>query len=155
HPAASTVRLVSPGQRLGVPDSLRRRDLMNTDPPLSSPTSTEPSTVPYVGSGPDASASASVKLPTFEAPTPPLQFRDRAAALANLEAGRCLGDFELVRELGAGSFGRVFLARQLSLGRMVALKVTVEPSGEAQALAALQHDHIVRVFGAEVDARDG
>jgi hypothetical protein len=41
------------------------------------------------------------------------------------------------------------------MDRMVALKVTTEPSGEARALAALEHDHIVRVFGTAVDRATG
>src|SRR5687767_4203793 len=58
-----------------------------------------------------------------------------------------LGDFILVRELGRGSFARVYLAHQESLGRMVALKVSERPNrGEAQILAGLEHDHIVRVY---------
>jgi serine/threonine protein kinase len=77
-----------------------------------------------------------------------------------------LGDFEILRLLGAGSFARVYLARQVSLDRLVALKVSgldsnkpgsahlVEQAGsEARALAALEHDHIVRVFSEMVDAQ--
>jgi serine/threonine protein kinase len=77
-----------------------------------------------------------------------------------------LGDFEILRLLGAGSFARVFLARQVSLDRLVALKVSgldenkpgsahlvEQAGGEARALAALEHDHIVRVFSEMVDAQ--
>ncbi len=42
---------------------------------------------------------------------------------ANLEAGRVLGDFRLVREIGRGGMGVVWEARQVSLDRPVALKV--------------------------------
>ncbi|MGH7151672.1 MAG: serine/threonine protein kinase, partial [Planctomycetota bacterium] len=57
-----------------------------------------------------------------------------------------LGDFRIVREIGRGAFGRVFLAEQPSLAnRKVALKVTVEGGGESQTLAQLQHTHIVPV----------
>jgi serine/threonine protein kinase len=106
---------------------------------------------------PEGSASGSVPatLPTFEAPTPRVRVLDPAVALTGVGVGQRVGDFELVRELGAGSFGRVYLARQLSLDRMVALKVTVEPSSEARALAALEHDHIVRVFGEDLDPGAG
>jgi serine/threonine protein kinase len=94
-------------------------------------------------------------LPTFEAPVPQPPLRDPAEALSRLQVGTRLGDFELVRELGSGSFGRVYLAHQRSLDRMVALKVTVQPSSEARALAALEHEHIVRIFGEEVEGQTG
>ena len=63
----------------------------------------------------------------------------------------CPGDtffgFRLVEELGRGTFGRVFLAKQEALaGREVALKVTLRPSREAERLARLQHTHIVPVY---------
>src|SRR5205807_3135032 len=67
------------------------------------------------------------------------------------EAGQEVGDFRLLRVLGEGSFGRVFLAQQLSLDRQVALKVTVNRGSEARTLASLEHDHIVRVFSESVD----
>ncbi|MCK6462045.1 MAG: protein kinase, partial [Planctomycetes bacterium] len=67
-----------------------------------------------------------------------------------------LGDYMLVRRLGEGGMGQVFLARQESLDREVALKVLrpelqASPSAasrfrrEAQAVARLRHDHIVAV----------
>lgn len=63
------------------------------------------------------------------------------------ECGSRFLDFELVSELGRGTFGRVFLARQGSLaGRSVAIKITAELSVESKALAQLQHTHIVPVY---------
>jgi serine/threonine protein kinase len=53
--------------------------------------------------------------------------------------------------LGTGSFAKVFLARQLSLGREVALKVSANRGQEARTLASLEHDHIARVFAKAVD----
>jgi len=72
-------------------------------------------------------------------------------------AGKRLGRFELLRELGRGGLGVVFLARDPVLKRLVALKI---PRGdslpgadararfqrEAQAAARLTHPHIVPVF---------
>lgn len=55
--------------------------------------------------------------------------------------------FRLLEELGRGTFGRVFLAKQQALaGREVAVKVTLRPSREAERLARLQHTHIVPVY---------
>jgi serine/threonine protein kinase len=71
--------------------------------------------------------------------------------------GDRLGDFELLRVLGAGSYCRVYLARQTSLGRLVALKVTTEDisGAEARTLARLEHAHIVQVFSEAIDAERG
>lgn len=60
--------------------------------------------------------------------------------------GDKLDDFELVAELGKGSFATVFLARQISMQRMVALKVSEDHGMEAQTLAQLDHRNIVRVY---------
>lgn len=65
-------------------------------------------------------------------------------------------EFEVVRELGAGGMGVVYLVRQKSLGRHVALKVlrsALRESrsqlerflGEARHLARLKHPHIVSI----------
>jgi len=74
----------------------------------------------------------------------------------NVPAGR-LGDFDIVRELGRGGMGVVYEAKQVSLGRRVALKVlpfaaTLDPRQlqrfliEAQAAALLHHVHVVPVY---------
>jgi serine/threonine protein kinase len=54
--------------------------------------------------------------------------------------------FDLLQELGEGSFGKVFLARQQPIGRMVALKMSKLGVGESQLLAKLDHPNIVRVY---------
>ncbi|MCA9074565.1 MAG: serine/threonine protein kinase [Planctomycetaceae bacterium] len=66
--------------------------------------------------------------------------------LDSVEAGTTIDDFDLVLELGRGAFARVFLARQKSMQRMVALKVSANRGTEPQTLAQLDHDAIVRVF---------
>ena len=76
---------------------------------------------------------------------------------------RVLGEFELVRELGRGGMGVVYLARQRSLSRDVAVKVLVESPAtgrtnverfhrEARAAARLRHPGIVPVIA---DGQDG
>jgi len=68
-----------------------------------------------------------------------------------------LSEFRLQRVLGAGGMGIVFEARDASLERLVAIKVlrpelAVDERNrerfltEAQAMAALSHPHLVRVF---------
>lgn len=64
--------------------------------------------------------------------------------------GSTVLDFELLRELGRGSFSRVYLARQIDLGgRLVALKVARGLPGEPQLLARLQHTHIMPIYSAQ------
>jgi serine/threonine protein kinase/Flp pilus assembly protein TadD len=69
-----------------------------------------------------------------------------------------LGDFRLHREIGRGGMGVVYEATQISLNRVVALKVlpfaaTMDPrhlqrfKHEAMAAAMLHHPHIVPVYG--------
>lgn len=63
-----------------------------------------------------------------------------------LSPGETVDDFDLIVKLGAGAFGDVFLARQRSMQRIVALKVTADRGSEPQTLAQLDHEHIVRVY---------
>src|SRR5260370_6317171 len=74
-----------------------------------------------------------------------------------LSPGTCIGRYEVESFLGAGGMGEVYVARDTTLGRRIALKVL--PSGcerdliarfirEAQASSALNHPAIVSVHGA-------
>lgn len=75
-------------------------------------------------------------------------------------------DFEVVRRLGAGGMGRVFLVQQLSTGRSRALKVmraqlADDPelrkrfAQEARIGGQIESEHVVEVVGAGVDAKSG
>jgi eukaryotic-like serine/threonine-protein kinase len=66
--------------------------------------------------------------------------------LGGIKSGETIDDFDLLIELGSGAFAKVFLARQRSMQRLVALKVATDTSTEPQTLAQLDHDHIVRVY---------
>jgi serine/threonine-protein kinase len=73
-------------------------------------------------------------------------------------SGRTLGDFRVLRKLGQGGMGQVYLAEQLSLKRKVALKIlppdqaTLRPDAlarfkaEAEAVARAIHPHILVVY---------
>lgn len=71
-----------------------------------------------------------------------------------------LGDFKLIRRLGKGGMGEVFLARQVSLDRNVALKTLSKELAqkpdfvqrflrEARSMARLLHPHVVQIFAAD------
>jgi len=68
-----------------------------------------------------------------------------------LRRGDKIDGFEILDELGVGGAGTVYLARQISLGRKVALKVTVNRGEEAQILARLEHDNIVKVYSEHIN----
>ncbi|HEU4406504.1 MAG TPA: protein kinase [Polyangiaceae bacterium] len=88
----------------------------------------------------------------------------RAAAPApNLElrAGATIKHYEVLRPLGRGGMGAVFLARDTKLGRLVAIKILREQSpqgarrllAEARATARCKHENIVVIH--EVDEFGG
>lgn len=60
--------------------------------------------------------------------------------------GQKVDDFVIIQTLGSGAFANVYLARQLSMSRLVALKVSIGTGDEPQALAQFDHPNIVRVF---------
>jgi serine/threonine protein kinase len=62
------------------------------------------------------------------------------------QPGDQLDDFDLLTRLGSGAFANVFLARQRSMQRIVALKISADKGTEGQTLAQLDHPHIVRVY---------
>lgn len=86
----------------------------------------------------------------------PTAISARQGPEADSTVGGQIGEFTLLRELGRGAFATVFLAHQTSLNRQVALKVSGRRGlGEGQALAALDHDNIVKVFSEFMDPRSG
>jgi serine/threonine protein kinase len=97
--------------------------------------------------------------PSFPVPSPPPTERGprpqkpapRDKAPLALLPGARVDDFEVVKLLGRGAFGHVYLARQLSLDRLVALKVSANRGSEGRTMARLEHQHIVQVFSEKVD----
>jgi len=76
------------------------------------------------------------------------------AETKNLEAGKCFGHYEIVRQIGAGGMGEVYLAQDKKLDRKVAIKILNEKFSrhesnlqrfiqEAKAASALNHPNIL------------
>jgi eukaryotic-like serine/threonine-protein kinase len=109
--------------------------------------------------------SGTAAAPSFRAPVPPtpaadaktIELRPAARHVAADKApmallpGAKVDDFEVVRLLGRGAFGHVYLARQLTLDRLVALKISANRGSEGRTMARLEHQHIVQVFSETVD----
>ena len=96
----------------------------------------------------DAASSHLIGAPPFRASMPPPAPRGAPAVI---------GRYRVIRELGKGGFGRVYLARDDQLARHVAVKVpnperVAHPEdieaylAEARTLASLDHPHIVPVY---------
>jgi eukaryotic-like serine/threonine-protein kinase len=85
------------------------------------------------------------------------QFEDEQIEQVKLAPGLKIEQYELIRELGRGGMGQVFLARDTRLGRRVAMKFMQSSSprfsqrwlAEARATARCHHENIVAIFSAD------
>jgi len=82
----------------------------------------------------------------------------------SLVTGTRVGSYTIESLLGAGGMGEVYRARDLDLGRNVAIKImpesfTADPERvarfrrEAQLLASLNHPHIAAIYGLQDGCR--
>ncbi|MEV6432207.1 serine/threonine-protein kinase [Nocardia sp. NPDC051463] len=63
-----------------------------------------------------------------------------------INVGDHVDDFDLLMSIGSGAFAQVYLARQQSMQRLVAVKISHNHGIEPQTLAQLDHEYIVRIF---------
>jgi serine/threonine protein kinase len=105
----------------------------------------------------ETSAVGSVVEPQLLATARAARDARRADVVWGTDGSRRVGKFELLEELGSGSFGQVFRARDVELDRMVAIKVlrwggraggedVDRLMREARSVAQLKHPGIVSLF---------
>ena len=106
-----------------------------------------------VGAGADRPPRARTLTPT---PPPGSAGSDGASEVQSIDvaAGTRVGQYEIIRELGSGGMGTVYLARDLRLGRRVAIKFLQSKNQdmtrrfilEARATASCSHENIVIIY---------
>src|SRR5262245_47817760 len=80
--------------------------------------------------------------------------RRESAAPLDFSRDKTIGRFEMIREIARGGMGQVFLARDVKLGRKVAIKFLLSDDPqflqrflvEARATARCTHENIVTIF---------
>ncbi|HKQ72245.1 MAG TPA: protein kinase [Blastocatellia bacterium] len=89
--------------------------------------------------------------------TPPAEVAADWLAVKELRAGQTIGHYRLIRQIGRGGMGEVYLARDDRLERQVAIKLLpprfTEDAGrvqrfrqEARAVSALNHPNIITIY---------
>ncbi|AHH18347.1 putative serine/threonine protein kinase [Nocardia nova SH22a] len=99
---------------------------------------------------PEGDATAAFDPTVHTEPQPIGERPDAPEPGDGVQPGVRIDDFDLLLELGHGAFAKVFLARQRSMQRLVAVKISADHGIEPQTLAQLDHESIVRVYDQRV-----
>lgn len=99
--------------------------------------------------------------PAIPRAQPLIELGARPVVQVDFSTNHSVGRFELIRELGSGGMGQVFLGRDPKLGRRVAIKFMLRSDEhvvqqfliEARATARCTHENIVTIF--EVGEHEG
>ena len=148
--AQQSLDVKSPGLDAALPGGLGDRTINvdvkphhGSDPGSASPRGTNDPVASPAGTHPAGSAS------------PGSSRTHRPGAAAWPEAGGKVGDFNLLRQLGKGAFGRVFLAVEEPTTRHVVVKISKQKCDEAKVLGRLGHRNVVAVLSAPHDLPSG
>jgi eukaryotic-like serine/threonine-protein kinase len=135
--------------RLDPADSRGAVELIYRDYCLAAAAGRNPDTSQYLHRFPRYAEALERVLGLHEACSPSLlgRWAQSAAGEQDLpDAGDEVGPYFLCRELGRGSFARVFLAEQVNLeDRLVVVKVATRQTREPWLLARVRHTHIVEI----------
>ncbi|HTN92751.1 MAG TPA: protein kinase, partial [Sorangium sp.] len=141
---------------------LRRDDLVKPDAPAAG---AAPTPAEHAGSGEPRTPLGSATRSAERAGSAARSLEEAAAAppaglagyVMPLQPGDLIKHYEIIRKLGQGGMGVVYLARDTKLGRLVAVKLLLSYTGqgierfldEARATARCRHENIVVIH--EVD----
>jgi eukaryotic-like serine/threonine-protein kinase len=132
-----------PGLDAAIPNGLAERTISTPVTPMQA-----------ADSGP-RTKSPSTEAASAQSPGSGSSITKRSGPAAWPEAGGRVGDFNLLRQLGKGAFGRVFLAMEEPTTRHVVVKISKQKCDEAKVLGRLGHRNVVSVLSAPHDQLSG
>jgi eukaryotic-like serine/threonine-protein kinase len=150
-----------PGKAAPVPDDMAMNETMNLDGVHAAPENVtmnlDPADIP-----PDPE-SATMNLDPDDIPADPEPAaKEKEPELDAEKEATMLGDFKLLKKLGQGGMGAVYKAHQVSLDRIVAIKVLSKDlvkkkefvarfKREAMLMVKLDHPNVLRCFESKED----